>query len=225
MPAVAACAEEYAGPCDDALDIPVTVTPRFDEPAYDYSVGLADVQALAGDTRHAVHGGHTGLTLGLTRYDPIMQVTAPVRAAQFEDGSACARIDHVDVIFGYKDVTVYIPREIPQASCGFNEVIAHERKHLAVNRKILDDYAPVITAKIKDYLRTSGVFREQNVSYALSLVRDKLQAILNEISGEVFAENSRRQQDVDNPGEYRRIAMSCNGQLAVVAMRFRRTGQ
>jgi hypothetical protein len=218
--AAAAHAQDSYNTCESYPDIPINVTARFDEPAYDYTVDLAALQALAHDPRYVVHGGHTGLTLGLTRYQPLIEFKVPVQTMEFSDALACARVDHVDVTFGYQAVTVYVPREIPQGSCGFDQVFAHEEKHIAVNRQILDEYVPRIEDSIKDSLRLNGVLREQNADYAVALLKQKLQSILDEAASEIFTENVRRQKLVDSPEEYRRVSAACDGQLVTVAAQF-----
>ena len=205
--------------CPTYPDVPVNVTPFFDAPVYDNNTPVIALQSLSGNEAYHIH---ETLTLGLTRYQPSFEISVPIMTTQAADGLACAYVDHVDVKVGYKDVTVYVAQEIPQNSCGFQEVAAHEQKHIAVNRAILNEFAPVIQTKIQAYLKTNGVFREENPDYALSLVREKLKTILTETASAMVAENQRRQQGVDSPAEYARISASCNGQLRAFGMQYLR---
>lgn len=214
--------EQAETECAPYPTVPIDLTPVFDEPAYDYSLGIGALQGLSQDPSHIVHGSHHGLTLGLTRYEPVLEFRVPVRSITFPGGLACAHVQHVDVTIGYRNVTVYIPHEVPQGSCGFNEVMLHEQKHIAVNRAILNEYAPLITKKLQDYLRLNGVFREQNSDYAIELLNKKLKAILDDVSAQISVENQRRQQLVDSPQEYRRVSATCNGQLNQAASQFYR---
>jgi hypothetical protein len=203
--------------CDSYPDVPINITTRFDEPVYDYDAGIAQIEAMASDQRHSIH---ENLTLGLTRYMPTLEFGVPVRSVQYPDGVACAHVQHVDVTIGYKDVTVFIAREIPQGTCGFDTIMAHEQKHIDVNRAILAEYTPLIEQRLKVFLHDNGVFREPNLDYASTMLQGKLQQILNEISEQIVTDNRQRQQQVDNPGEYRRITYSCNGQLTGIARRY-----
>jgi len=207
----------HADDCPSYPDVPINVVTQFDQPVYDYSQDIAALQRLSGDERHTIH---ESLTLGLTRYDPVMEFHVPIRAEQLANGLACGFVDHVDVTIGYKDVTVFIASEIPQDSCGFDQVMAHEQKHIDVNRQILAEYAPRIEGELKDYLRLNGVFKELHPDYALSLLQDRLQVILNGIIADMMTENQRRQQMVDSRAEYARVSASCNGQLRGIAARF-----
>lgn len=211
--------------CAAYPNVPINVNPVFDEPRYNYTVDIGGLQKLAQDPQHTVHGGHNGLTLGLTRYEPILEFRIPIRTVKFPDGVSCVHVDHVDVNIGYRKVVVYIPKEVPNGSCGFDQVMAHEQKHVAVNRDILNEYAPTIAQKLQDYLRVNGVFKEANADYASQLLNEKLKAILFDMSNQIFTENQKRQQLVDSPEEYRRVSAACNGQLTQAAQQYYRTGK
>jgi hypothetical protein len=211
--------EDAYAACDSYPDVPVNVTPRFDAPVYDYATGIAEITALSADAHHTIR---EGLTLGLTRYEPMLEMQVPVKGVQLPDGLACAHVEHVDVTVGYKDVTVYVASEIPQGSCGFDQVMAHEQKHIDVNKQILAEYAPRIEAELGAYLKQNGVFRELDPDYATGILREKLQGIINSIMEEMSAENQKRQQGIDTVAEYNRVSASCNGQLRGISARFLR---
>jgi hypothetical protein len=208
--------------CESYPTVPVKVTPVFEEPRYDYTVDIATLQGLAQDATHAVHGGHRGLTLGLTRYNPVLQFRVPIQTVKFPNSEGCARVNHVEVTIGYRDVVVFIPKEVPQGSCGFEQVMIHEQKHIAVNQAILDEYVPLIETRLRDYLRFNGVFREPNPQYAVDLLNQKLKTILDTMSQQITNENRQRQELVDSPEEYRRVSATCNGQLTHAAQQFYR---
>jgi len=206
--------------CDSYPDIPVNITPVFDEPIYDFTADISDIQGLLGDMRHSIQENHDRLPLGVTHYQPIMEFHMPVTVTTFPDGLSCARVERADVLVGYKNVTVYIANEIPEGSCGFDQIMGHEQKHIRVNRQILQEYMPIIEGRLKDYLRIHGVFREENSDYAVSLLREKLQEILNGLGQQMTEDNRRRQHLIDSTEEYVRLTASCNRQLAVVAANF-----
>jgi hypothetical protein len=78
----------------------------------------------------------------------------------------------------------------------------------------------LIAERLQAYLRLNGVFRQPNPEYALSLLRQKLLAILNDLSSQIVKENRRRQELVDSPQEYARVSNTCNGQLIEAAQKF-----
>lgn len=207
--------------CESYPNVPVTVTPVFDVPRHDYSQNIPAIQNMAKDLHRSIH---ESLTLGLTRYDPMLEFKLPMKGVRFANGLACARVESAEVLIGYRNVTVYIAREIPPGTCGFKEIMAHEQKHIDVNKQLLQDYAPIIQEKLRAYLKLNGVFREQNSDYAVKLLKEKLQAIVDELGGEMMADNRRRQQQVDSAQEYQRITLSCNGEIGVIARRHQLAG-
>ena len=56
-----------------------------------------------------------------------------------------------------------------------------------------------IEARLKDFLRDNGVFKEENPDYAENLLKQHLHDILADMSQQMFTENRQRQQQVDNP--------------------------
>lgn len=93
--------EQAEAECASYPTVPVNVNPVFEEPRYDYSVDIPTLQTLSQDPQHTVHGSHHGLTLGLTRYEPVLEFRVPIRKISFPDGLNCAHVDHVDVTIGY----------------------------------------------------------------------------------------------------------------------------
>jgi hypothetical protein len=210
--------EDMYTECDSYRDVPVHVTPRFDEPVFDFTASIGDIMALSRDLHHSIQ---ESLTLGLTRYEPMLELQVPVRGVKLPNGLACVHVDHVDVTFGYQNVKVYVAREFPQGSCGFNEVLAHEQKHINVNKKILNMYAPRIAQELGDYLKLNGVFRELDEDYAMGILHEKLQSVINGIVKDLNKENTYRQRDVDTYFEYQRVSESCNGEVQRVTSKYR----
>lgn len=215
-------AQDYEG-CPSYPNVPITVNPRFDEPRYDYSANIPAIRALAGgDSRRGIR---ESITLGLTRYEPVLSFRVPIKTRTLPDGLSCSWVEEVEVTIGYKNVVVYIASEIPQNSCGFEKVLEHEQKHINVNRQILNEYVPKIQDRLASYLKLNGVFRQTNPDYASKLLDEKLNGILNDTAQQIVSENENRQHQVDTPEEYRRISYSCNGQLANISTQFLRNGR
>ena len=204
--------------CANTRDIPVNVDPRFEPPGYDYRYSIAAIQGMVRES--AQHGIQESLALGVTRYEPMMGISMPVKGITLPSGLVCAHVDKVDVTLGYRNVMVYIASELPQGSCGFREVMAHEQKHIDVNQRVLDEYKPIIEARIKEYVQANGVFREQTADYAMERLNRDLNGIISGLVGQMSEENQRRQELVDTQEEYTRITNSCNGEIASVSLHY-----
>jgi hypothetical protein len=221
--ALPAAAQDADG-CHSYPDVPIAVTPVFDQPRYDFTHSLANLQAISSDHRHSIPHYHE-VAMGITRYEPIMEFNVPMVIETSPDGLSCAYIKRVEVTVGYRDVIVYIASEIPRDSCAFDETMGHEQKHVAVNRELLHEFAPMIEARLRDYMRLNGVFRTRNAKYAEATMQAKLQAITDDMIAQMQNENIARQRQVDSPQEYARLSHVCNGQLSQIADFYRRTGR
>jgi len=210
--------------CDPYPDVPINITPVFDEPKYDFSQNLAQIQLIASDRIHSIPQYHA-VTMGITRYEPVLEFHVPMIVRTEEGGmSGCAFVKHVDVNVGYRNVTVFIASEIPEGTCAFDETMAHEQKHIGVNRQTLAEFVPLIEDRFKAYLRLNGVQQVENADYAQKIITDKLKSIMEDVTGQMQAENIARQREVDSIQEYTRLSQVCQGELTKIANRYRRIG-
>lgn len=219
--AVPTARSEGDGACRPYTDVAVNIMPVFDEAKLDTSVSLTNLQALSMRTANKIPHNES-VTLGLASYHPLIQFHIPIIQHLMPDGSFCARVQHVDARIGYKDVTVYIASEFPKGSCDFQAVLAHEQKHIDVNKALLQEYAPKIQSRLAQYLKTNGMFIVPNKAYADTLLRERVNKILDEVSKEMLAENVRRQKLVDSPQEYAKNATVCGGHITKVINVYRR---
>ncbi len=203
--------------CDSFPNVEVHIEALFPDPYVVDSTPLATLQNLARSGSHSIR---EGWTLGLTTYKPVIEIRLPVALVQTEGGLACAVANALDVRLGYKDVVVYVAREIPQHTCGFDEVFRHEMKHVEANRAVLDAYLPLVSERLREHLKFNGVIRQENPDYAVAVLQDKLREIVERTMQEMDRENAVRQAAIDSRDEYMRISQACGGQLQGVLGRF-----
>ncbi len=202
--------------CKDYGAAKVSVTELFDAPIVDHSKSLEAIQDIVGDMRHSIPQYHE-LTMGITRYEPTVEFNVPMEIVTYPNGISCAHVQHADVKIGYRDVRIYVAGEIPQNSCGFKETLDHEKKHIDVNREILDKFVPLIQERFNNYLRFNGNAQIDNPELAEKILNHKLEEIMSETINQMDAENMRRQRDIDSTGEYNRLAKVCGGELSRIA--------
>jgi len=190
--------------------ININVYPVFDQPVVDDSLPLAAIQEMAQSSRDIIPRYDT-VTLGITHYEPVIEFKAPMIARSLPDGTFCSRVEQVDVVVGYRNVRIFIARELTPDPCSANHVYEHEQKHIAVNRALLQEFVPLIRDKLTAYFRLYGQFIAPNPEYASSLLREKANSILTDVSNSMLEENRRRQRMVDTPEEYARNNVVCNG--------------
>ena len=205
--------------CDFDPNIAITVTPVFDEPAIDNSKSLAEIQELSRSSTHVVPH-YDNVTLGITHYEPVIEFRAPILERTMPDGSFCAHVEHIDALVGYRNITIYIARELTADSCSAQHVMTHEQRHVAVNRALLKEYTPLIEERLYSYFRLYGRIIGPDAGFAQTMVREKASAILNEMTQKMLGENQRRQRLVDSPEEYARNNVACNGRINDFVRRF-----
>ncbi|MGB9152275.1 MAG: hypothetical protein WCD70_04215 [Alphaproteobacteria bacterium] len=209
-------------PCPPNANVPINIVPVFEEPTYNYDASIPDLQVLSQDAYHVIP---EGLTLGLTHYQPMLRVNPVSLARDLPDGTTCVQVDHVDISFGYRNVVVYIANEIPQGTCGFDEVMGHEQKHVAVQKQILADFIPTLQSRLKDYLAQNGSFRGNDYGEAVTWMHDNVQYVAQDTINQVLNENTRLQHNIDTVEEYTRVGNACGGQLHGVVHNFMQNGQ
>lgn len=203
--------------CSSTSGAPVKVAPVFEEPHYDFSRDLGAIQALAKDSHHSIP---EALTMGLTRYEPVIELHIAFKVKTMPGHLSCAQVERSDVTVGYRNVSILIANEIPQNSCGFNLVMAHEEKHIEVNRHLLKDYVPIIEERLTSYLKANGAFPTTSADAAEQSLRKNLTSVMGALLADMEHENTRWQMLVDSPEEYHRVSAACDGQLAQIAKQF-----
>ena len=150
--------------------------------------------------------------LGLTRGTAKVHVEA--RSTSFVDRSRrweCVS-PQIVVTFGYDPMTVYIAREFPERSCAYNEIYAHELRHV----KTYHDHLAAIEGELTETLRrrfATGSPWRGPVGNAQSILQRELNdRWLPYIKREIGKVESS-QALIDTADEYERVAKSCNGEI------------
>jgi len=209
--------DEEIDSCQSWPNVPVNIVTVFSEPKYDFDKNMAAIQSIASDRGHSLP---EGIALGVARYEPVLNFNVPTVVEDMPLGITCAYIKHVDVAFGYEDLTVLIAHEVPQGSCGFEEILKHEQKHVEVAHELLHKYAPIISEKLAEHLKVYGMSQASNPDYAQQYLSDKLHDAVGDIVMQMENENIERQQQIDTPAEYERLGTVCNGELATITQQY-----
>lgn len=103
---------------------------------------------------------------------------------------------------------VMIASEVPRGSCLFQEVLAHEMRHVAVNRQTLATYAPRVREAAVQWA-AGAVARGGDAQMLAVSLRDQLGAAVKPVLDRLNATRRSQQAAVDSPEEYRRLSASC----------------
>lgn len=207
---------------------PVAAQPRSGCPAAD-RVDLA-IETLDSDVKYVFNRsvyelsdmpGRSHVPPGLT-HAPVLGLST-VRlgidsemAAIFSLGAnatVCGRLSMLQVRVGYQERTVLVAKELPKGSCIHNEVLTHERKHVAVDDAMLKTFTSLVRPRIEALIARIGPVVARSQSHAMNVLRGQVDRELDALSREMNRERDRRQAEVDTLEEYQRVTDSCNREV------------
>jgi len=150
--------------------------------------------------------GRNGATFGDTRSQFAMQLHFGV----WQSGSGnrrCVTLDSVRVHLTLA-ITVYLASELQPGSCPERAIIAHEQKHVDLDRKLL----PKTRSRVATALAGLGrlAMTGATVEQASQRLQDRLEETVARAIKEFEAERNRQQDIYDTPEEYRKLSLSCS---------------
>ncbi|WP_043362710.1 hypothetical protein [Belnapia sp. F-4-1] len=167
-------------------------------------------QALGVDALHVETGekrspGLHHLALTTSRVDWQSEIETRYRE---DAGGVCARPARIVLGLVQSEHLVRIAGEIPRGSCLWREVLAHERRHVAVNRRTLRAAAAQARAATEAWaLRAEG--RDATFDVAMAGLQEGLrQAIEPALAGMREAREAAHRR-IDSRAEYERLGQVC----------------
>jgi hypothetical protein len=185
-PAAAACPSPRAA---------VTIDVQAGDPVIDNSLPQPALQQIAGSAHHA------GRTLGL--YKAELKETWRVDLRQRRDASeTCRWVHSVSLTLVLAERRIYVVRARRPGTCAYDAVLAHERKHQAVDDALIREFVPRLRRAIEAALPPGAAASEEALTQPISA------AIQRELAA-MSAARAARQAAVDTPHEYRRVRAAC----------------
>lgn len=128
--------------------------------------------------------------------------------------AGCLYIDNLSIKIHIKPV-IYIAKDYPKSSCMYKEIMVHEKKHIAVDRQIVNKYTNLIVKGVNDAMKkigyAHGPFPLGRLQQEQKNIQDYAQSVLKQYSDQMSAERRKSQQDVDSLHEYERVQAACRG--------------
>ncbi len=179
----------------------------------------ADVDELHARTRQprTPHTHHLALTT--SRVDWRSEITAHYARAPGA-GPVCAVAGAVTVHLVHAEHVIRLAREIPEGGCLWREVLAHERRHVAINRRTLRTALGRVRAAAEAWAARAEA-RAPEVEPAVGTLQEGLRRAIEPALAAMRAERERGHRAIDTREEYRRLARVCPGDQAVLRAVFR----
>jgi hypothetical protein len=183
----------------------VSVNLRLAEPTLDNSLWQPQLQDLAGKEHHG------GRTLGLYRMEMRSGFRASIRSRQ-DGGWICLWIEKVALSLTVSPRQIYVVRERAPGTCPYNAVLAHERKHQAVDDELFNQSVPWLRHRIEKAVLNLPHGQPVPAS-EVAAIQARLNKIMSDTVtsavADMMAERKLRQSRVDTPGEYQRVGAAC----------------
>jgi hypothetical protein len=128
--------------------------------------------------------------------------------------AGCLYVDSIRVDIHIKPV-IYIANQYPKDGCMYQAIMEHEKKHIEVDRRIVNKYTKIIIAGLDKAFKKlgymQGPFRIAELKQKQEMMQQYSQDIVRHYSSEMSAERRELQQEVDNIQEYERVQSLCRG--------------
>lgn len=199
--------------CPRMADAKIVVDSRAVEPAHDYTKPIAELGGISQDSGAAARG-RPGKVLGLATVRYGNAENAKLVVAPQPDGSLCVAPSEIHITLALDERRVYVARELPEGTCIHAEVLAHEMRHVQTDERLLAEFLPRIEPRVRGELRRIGTYRVSSQEQAWARLNAVMTPLMQSLMRDFGAERSARQARIDTLLEYRRVSVSCNGELA-----------
>lgn len=190
----------------------INVVPRTAAIDYDFSQSSDALTKKRTNTISPYAAGADTTTGGLRSDRPKMATKMQWGTQTFPDlGIMCFWYKQIDITIDLSP-KISVAKEFDDRGTCREAILEHERKHVKVDREVINKYALAIGKAVQNAVNTAGALGPYKVSDA-DAVQNKLQAhIQSAVSSQellLYEEMSRRQNDVDSLDEYTRVSEIC----------------
>ena len=171
---------------------------------------IDDSRPYAELARMGIDAGANERVIGLTRAR--IGHNASMTIAGIENPRSrrvCVRPE-IRVEFSLQPMTVFVGREFGGDECRREAILEHEMKHVAVYRDYVVELARDVEQEIT-HAYGDTVLQFASREEAEREIQQALAGYLDPLLGRASREVQRRQEGVDTPAEYARVAAACGG--------------
>lgn len=171
----------------------------------DNTVGYRALTAMKGRARASQ------VVLGLTRTESVVGIKVGGRLLSDPASGYECIAPHIEVRLTYPPIVVYIGREFRPGSCAYEELLAHEMRHL--NAYL--DYLPKAEARVRQALerRFGDKPLYARIGQSQSLLQREIDHGWMPYIKSEMAKVEALQAAIDSPQEYARLGKVCGGEV------------
>lgn len=165
------------------------------------------LRAEAGGHADAAFPHHLGLTI--SRVEWRSEITVRAQAPAGERGVVvCAVPAELRIRLVHAEHGIRLARELPPNSCLAAEVLAHERRHVEVNRRTLRDTAAEVRMIARNWSQRAET-RAPDINAAAVALQQELARALEPALERLRVTREAAHAAIDTTEEYRRLSRVC----------------
>jgi hypothetical protein len=150
---------------------------------------------------------HLGITT--SRVEWRSEITARTLVTGGSDGGgACAVPGELRVVLRHARHQVQLAREVPPGGCLEREVLAHEMRHVAVNRRTLREAAAALRQALEAWAARAEA-RAPGEEAATAALQEEMKAVMEPVMAQLREAREAGHARIDSRLEYRRLSIAC----------------
>lgn len=191
----------------------INVTPRSQAIAYDFDKSSAQLSGLKSDTISPYAPDADVTTGGLRADQPEIRLEVRWHILEYPTlNLVCLSYSQIDVDITLKP-KIYIAKEFGADRRCRAAILEHEKKHVTVDREVMNKYALKIGQSIKAAIDEIGALGPYRKDQQKAVQQDMIQHIQNaskRYNLQMEKEMKARQAEVDSLAEYQRVSKICD---------------
>jgi hypothetical protein len=141
--------------------------------------------------------------------------TAPrflIASQELADGRWCASLKRANVEFGLGEpARVHIAREIPDASCRYVTVLAHEMQHVGISQRAVGNAVDDLRGALSKATPSVSPAFGKSEEAASELLKTSLQKIIDDVTRKHIARAEFENASIDTRQSYEALTALCPG--------------
>ncbi|MYM81557.1 hypothetical protein GTP44_06255 [Duganella sp. FT50W] len=126
----------------------------------------------------------------------------------------------VDIQLYYAPVRIYVGNEFAPGTCAYQEILAHEMRHLKAHMDNLARVQKVVGDALNKRFAGQPMYAPSGT--AMSALQHEISSTWFNFIRDEFEKGKADQEKIDSPEEYARLGKACNGEIAQILARRRK---
>jgi hypothetical protein len=155
-----------------------------------------------------------GYVLGLTRTESRIEIGLSAQILSDAHYERECIVPHIDVTLSYVPIIIYVGSEFPSGSCAYQEILAHEMRHLNAYLNHLPKVETLVRAALKQRFAAKPIYAPAGQGKAM--LERELDAGWMPFIKKEMGKVEQIQAAIDSTQEYKRLSKVCEGEVQLL---------